>query len=115
MLGQLCYSIIDARIPQEPPLIVADEIAVPGKADGHSDVGSWCPTRLVGATAVAAVDHIEAVDCASEFGIGSGRNSHARDGSYQRQDGYQNCAAGVCLHETLHSKYPFVEADRWRL
>jgi hypothetical protein len=34
MIWQLRYSIINARVPQEPPLSVVDEVAVSGKADG---------------------------------------------------------------------------------
>ena len=104
MIRQFRHSIIDARVPQEPPLGVVDEIAVPGKPYGDSDVRSRCPTRLVGATAVAAVDHIESVDSAFDFRIGRGRNSHARDAGCQRQDSDQEGAADVCFHETLHSK-----------
>ena len=42
-----------------------------GKVDGGSDAGSWCPTRFVGATAVAAVDHIEAVYSGLDLRIGA--------------------------------------------
>lgn len=84
-IGQLCSSIINARVPQEPRLDVVDEVAVAGKVDGGSDVGSWCPTRFVGATAVAAVDHLEAVYSGLDLRIGGGGNSHASDGGRQRQ------------------------------
>jgi hypothetical protein len=35
VIRQLRNSIIDARVPQEPPLRVVDEVAVSGKADGR--------------------------------------------------------------------------------
>jgi transcriptional regulator with GAF, ATPase, and Fis domain len=76
---------LSLRSPQEPPLGVADEVAVAGKVDGDPDVGPWCPTRFVGATAVAAVDHIEAVYSRLDLRIGGGGNSHARDGGRQRK------------------------------
>src|SRR5271169_4347611 len=104
MVGQLCHSIVNARVPQEPPLDVVDEIAVTGKVDGGSDVGSWCPTRFVGATAVAAVDHVEAVYSGLDLRIGGGGNSHAWDGGRQRQDGNQEGALSVCFHEMLQPK-----------
>src|SRR5580658_2792809 len=44
MIWQLRNSIIDARVPQDPTLGVVDEVTVSGKADGSSDVNSWCPT-----------------------------------------------------------------------
>src|SRR5580692_2703290 len=87
MIRQFRHGIIDARVPQEPPLSVVDKIAVPGKANGHPDVCSRCPMRLVGATAVAAVDHVEAIDSGFHLWIGRARNSHARNGGCQRQDG----------------------------
>ena len=65
---------------------MVDEAEVSGKADGGSDIGSWRPTRLVGATAIDAVDHIETVYAGLDLRIGGGGNSHARDGDRQRQD-----------------------------
>ena len=104
MIGQLCDCIINAHVPQEPPLGVVDEVAVAGKVDRRSDVGSWCPTRFVGATAAAAVNHIEAVYSGLNFRIGGGGNSHDWDGGRQRQDGNQEHALNVSFHEILHSK-----------
>ena len=33
MIRQLCYSIINAGVPQKPPLAVVDEVAVSGNVD----------------------------------------------------------------------------------
>jgi hypothetical protein len=76
--------MIDARVPQNPPLGVMDEVAAAGKAEGDSDVGSWCPPRFVGATAVAAVDYIEAVHPGLDWRIGAGGNSDTGDDDRQR-------------------------------
>jgi hypothetical protein len=83
VIRQLRHSIINARVPQEPPLGVMDEIAVARKVDGFPDVGSGCPTRFVGATTVATVNHIEAVYSGLDWRIGGGGNAHARDGNCQ--------------------------------
>src|SRR6202041_1894566 len=99
VIRQLRYSVINAGVPQKPPLAVVDEVAVAGKADGGSDVGSWCPTRFVGATAVAAVDHIEAVYSGLDLRIGGGGNSDARDGGRQRPGAKQEGPLSVCFHE----------------
>src|SRR5580692_6386276 len=99
MIGQLCYSIINARVPQKPPLGVVDEVAVAGKVDGGPNVGSWCPTRFVGATAVAAVDHIEAIYSGLGLRIGGGGNSHTKDGRRQRQGGEHQGQLNDCFHE----------------
>ena len=61
VIRQLRYSVINAGVPQKPPLAVVDEVAMSGKAHGDPDIGSWCPTRFVRATAIAAVDHVEPV------------------------------------------------------
>jgi hypothetical protein len=89
MVRELCYSIINARIPQEPPLAVVDEVAVARKADRDSNVGPWCPTRFVGAVAVTAVNHVETIYPGLDFRTGAAEASHARDGGPQRQDGNQ--------------------------
>jgi len=83
---QLRHSVIDARVPQNPTLGVVDEVAAAGKADGLPDIDSRCPTRFVGATAVTAVDHIEAVYSGLDLRVGGGGNSHDRDGGRQHQD-----------------------------
>ena len=64
---------------------MVDEVAVSGKADGRSNIGSRCPTRFVGPTAVTAVDHIEAVYSWLDLRIGRGGNSQERDSGRQRQ------------------------------
>src|SRR5271163_3557419 len=88
-----------------------DKVAVAGKADGRSDVDSRRPTRFVGATAVTAVDHIEAVHSGLDLRVGGGGNSHASDGGRQRQDRNREAERNVCFHEILHfgvwSKSPF--------
>src|SRR5580658_949720 len=104
MIRQFCDSIIDTRVPQEPPLGVVNEIAMAGKADGGSDVGSWCPTRFIGATPVAAVNHVESVYARLTFRIGGGRNSRAGGEGRQRQDGNQEGVLNFWFHEILHSK-----------
>ena len=38
VIRQLRYSVINAGVPQKPSLAVVDEVAVPGKADGDSDI-----------------------------------------------------------------------------
>ena len=86
VIRQLRHSIVDASVPQNPTLGVVDKVAVARKADGRPDVDSRCPTRFVGPTAVTAVDHIEAVYSGLNLRVGSGGNSHARDGDRQRQD-----------------------------
>src|ERR1700678_418649 len=103
VIRQLRYGIINAGVPQNPPLAVVDEVAVSGKADGRSDIDSRCPTRFVGATAIAAVDHIETVYSGLDLRIGGGGNSHTRDSDRQRQDRNREGERNVCFHEILHS------------
>jgi hypothetical protein len=61
MIRQFRHSVIDARVPQEPPLGVVDEVAVAGKPNGHVPTLTPVSNAIRRATAVAAVDHIEAV------------------------------------------------------
>lgn len=77
---------------------VVDEVAVPGKSDRFPDVGSGCPTRFVGSTAVAAVNHIEAVDSRLDLRIGGGGNTYTRDGNCQRQNGSTKGVLNDCFH-----------------
>src|SRR5208283_5305764 len=104
VIRQLRHSIIDARVPQNPTLGVVDKVAVAGKADGRPDVDSRCPTRFVRATAVTAVDHIEAVYPGPDLRVGDGGNSHAGGGGRQRQDRNREGERNVSFHEILHSK-----------
>src|SRR5271166_4773733 len=94
MIREFRYGVVNARVPQEPPLGVMDHVAVAGKVDRGPDVDSWCPTRFVRATAVAAVNHVESV----YSGIGRGGNSHARRGGHQRHGGSQEDAFTIHFH-----------------
>src|ERR1700734_1710401 len=105
MVWQFCYSIINAGVPQEPPLGVVNQVAVPGKTDGDSDIDSWRPTRFVRTTTIAAVDHIEAVYTGFDLWVGHGGNSNRKNSGCQRQDGEHEGEFDFFVHELLYSKF----------
>lgn len=52
----------DARIPHHPALGMADQIAFIDQADGLADIHAGRPARPVERVALAAIEHIEALD-----------------------------------------------------
>ena len=83
-----------------------------GKAN-LSNVGSGRPTRFVRATAIAAVNHIEAVYSRLDLRIRRGRTIHAIDANCRRQD-EKECAANDCFSKSSIRAFIKAGIDQYR-